>query len=722
MGLDPPEFAPSDNPASASDSLLTRTLTFLYLPALNAWLLLNPATLSFDWSMDAVPLVATPADARVALTALFYAYLAAAAVYVARNYAREGAPPAAGRARGGRSPDGHRKGVGNGVAAHANGGGAVANGGTTSNGAATTAAEKQKSIAAGGGLVRRLARRFARHAAAEPLPPPLAVGHSCGRSDRRPDDDRQAAPRPRADSVDVVVVAMSLIIFPFLLATNLFFYVGFVIAERVLYIPSMGFCLLVAHGKRPLPMRLGRWQHWLRSALLAALIGCYSVRTYTRNEDWRTEEALYRSGLSVNPAKFMSKFCELVYSTVLESHDDILWGRIAFVIVFRKQQFRGSLVSGGILLQEQKRYVEAISSYKTAIQCRPRLAGEEAPPRGDNRMHYSGYKLQRSDVDEAASAHMNLGAILHMNGKLTDAEKAYQEALALNPRDHITQDNLRKLRNLMQQLGLLGCKMAPKKIYAPAHRSPPPLEAIDVYHLAVERITGQYPPQSLYNMLGEAYFRQDKVDNAEMWYRKALQTKPDHIPAHLTLAKLLYKTDRSREAEALFRGALRLAPDDSSVYQHYGQYLAEAGQVRDAADMFVLAATLAPAEFEVMFNAANTLRGLHLEGVRSAEGAVALEVALLRDSVGLERASEISSAARTENRTRNASDSCEEVASGASAHMRSSGAILHINGPTSRQAEKAYQEALAIPPTGPHTSREQSAPAGATSAQAEPDT
>lgn len=46
---------------------------------------------------------------------------------------------------------------------------------------------------------------------------------------------------------------------------------------------------------------------------------------------------------------------------------------------------------------------------------------------------------------------MNLGAILHMNGKLTEAEKAYQEALALNPRDHITQDNLRKLRNLMRK-------------------------------------------------------------------------------------------------------------------------------------------------------------------------------------------------------------------------------------------------------------------------------
>lgn len=37
-------------------------------------------------------------------------------------------------------------------------------------------------------------------------------------------------------------------ILPFLPATNMFFYVGFAVAERVLYVPSMGFCLLVAEA------------------------------------------------------------------------------------------------------------------------------------------------------------------------------------------------------------------------------------------------------------------------------------------------------------------------------------------------------------------------------------------------------------------------------------------------------------------------------------------
>ncbi|GFT58697.1 protein O-mannosyl-transferase TMTC3 [Nephila pilipes] len=46
----------------------------------------------------------------------------------------------------------------------------------------------------------------------------------------------------------ILLMGLSMCVFPFLPASNLFFPVGFVIAERVLYAPSMGFCLLVAHG------------------------------------------------------------------------------------------------------------------------------------------------------------------------------------------------------------------------------------------------------------------------------------------------------------------------------------------------------------------------------------------------------------------------------------------------------------------------------------------
>ena len=63
-----PLFVESDNPASFSTHWLTKTLTYLYLCGLNAWLLLFPSRLCFDWSMGSIPLVDTLTDPRNALT------------------------------------------------------------------------------------------------------------------------------------------------------------------------------------------------------------------------------------------------------------------------------------------------------------------------------------------------------------------------------------------------------------------------------------------------------------------------------------------------------------------------------------------------------------------------------------------------------------------------------------------------------------------------------
>ena len=43
-------------------------------------------------------------------------------------------------------------------------------------------------------------------------------------------------------------MSLALLVVPFLPATNLFFRVGFVIAERILYLPSAGLCMLVVVG------------------------------------------------------------------------------------------------------------------------------------------------------------------------------------------------------------------------------------------------------------------------------------------------------------------------------------------------------------------------------------------------------------------------------------------------------------------------------------------
>lgn len=63
----------------------------------------------------------------------------------------------------------------------------------------------------------------------------------------------------------LLLVALSWTVVPFLPASNLLFPVGFVVAERVLYLPSMGFCLLVSlglHSHRS-SRRLVRLRGWI---------------------------------------------------------------------------------------------------------------------------------------------------------------------------------------------------------------------------------------------------------------------------------------------------------------------------------------------------------------------------------------------------------------------------------------------------------------------------
>jgi protein O-mannosyl-transferase len=103
--------------------------------------------------------------------------------------------------------------------------------------------------------------------------------------------------------------------------------VGFVVAERILYLPSVGYCLLIGLGLGKLinfkvqpckgnsngaKSRLQKAESLRRQAnvrsmaailFLIILISACSLKTIRRNGDWRDEESLYRSGIKVNPPK-----------------------------------------------------------------------------------------------------------------------------------------------------------------------------------------------------------------------------------------------------------------------------------------------------------------------------------------------------------------------------------------------------------------------------------
>lgn len=283
MGNKPPNFSNSDNPAADSPSLLTRTLTFFYLPAINFWLLLCPDRLSFDWSMDALPLIRSLTDLRNIYSFIFYIGLLLLAWFGLWTHSTSKTKETNGKSH---NYINGRNGSSNGHSYQCN------------NHEHTSYSIKEtNNISAQNG----------------------SKSHY---------ESRTTLPT----SENVVAFSLGLLAIPFLPATNLFFYVGFVIAERVLYIPSMGFCLLVAVGLRSLCIRV-RCRSSRRALLLCSgvLVVLFGVKTVLRNKDWQNEEMLYKSGIYVNPAKGKSiltgmlglYFISLLRSTNIKSFTEI---------------------------------------------------------------------------------------------------------------------------------------------------------------------------------------------------------------------------------------------------------------------------------------------------------------------------------------------------------------------------------------------------------------
>lgn len=98
--------------------------------------------------------------------------------------------------------------------------------------------------------------------------------------------------------VPLLLIVLSII--PFLPASNLFFYVGFVVAERILYIPSVGICLLIGYGYHIITAKMKIKCSTLAFTLLIFVLG---VRSILRNNDWQNEEKLYKSNVGINPPK-----------------------------------------------------------------------------------------------------------------------------------------------------------------------------------------------------------------------------------------------------------------------------------------------------------------------------------------------------------------------------------------------------------------------------------
>ncbi|GAB0094019.1 Protein O-mannosyl-transferase TMTC1 [Sergentomyia squamirostris] len=321
------QFSAADNPTAKVSSFWTRFLTFAYLPVFNVRLMLLPTTLSFDWGMDAIPRITSLFDPRTIVTISFYGGLSHT-VWRCTRQVMALAPMPIVEANHRRKARSSRKKL-------------VA--GTSTKTDCLCSVCKQALVVRHSSSCRAINNNNVPvfPCACHPRFPPEFTSHET------------------LHPCFVMLIAIALIVLPFLPATNILFYVGFVVAERILYLPSVGVCLLagLAAGhildatmaepataastvprKRSAASRIrGQQRQRIIVIVLVCVVICvFSFRTVGRNMDWHDEESLYRSAIDVIPPK--------------------------------------ALANLGSVLSAQGRYAEAKAALQEALKHRPNMA------------------------------------------------------------------------------------------------------------------------------------------------------------------------------------------------------------------------------------------------------------------------------------------------------------------------------------------------------------
>merc|ERR1719320_1540520 len=97
-----------------------------------------------------------------------------------------------------------------------------------------------------------------------------------------------------------MVFCLLFLVLPYLPASNIFFPVGFVVAERTLYTSCLGYSLLVTIGYQKKSRAVNKRVAWkcLTVSMLVLVLVVNSAKLAHRNTVWSSRESLFRSGLS----------------------------------------------------------------------------------------------------------------------------------------------------------------------------------------------------------------------------------------------------------------------------------------------------------------------------------------------------------------------------------------------------------------------------------------
>ncbi|TRZ12388.1 hypothetical protein HGM15179_014715 [Zosterops borbonicus] len=356
-----------------------------------------------------------------------------------------------------------------------------------------------------------------------------------------------------------VLVGLLFLVFPFIPASNLFFRVGFVVAERVLYMPSMGYCILFVHGLKKLSTWLNKWKITVPT-LFALLLLLFSWKTVKQNEIWLSRESLFSSGVKTLPhnAKVHYNYANFLkdqgrnieaiyhYKTALKlypRHASALnnLGTLTKDVVEAKSYYRQALQLNpqhsralfnlGNLLKSQGKKEEAVILLRDSIKYGPEFAdaySSLASLLAEQERHKEAeevYKAGIKNCPESSDLHNNYGVFLVDTGSPERAVSHYRQAILLSPAHHVAMVNLGRL-----------------------HRSLGQNKEAEVWYKRALKVSQK---AEILSPLGALYYNTGRYEEALQVYREAAALQPSNKDIQLALAQVLAMMGQTKEAEKM---------------------------------------------------------------------------------------------------------------------------------------------------------------------------
>jgi tetratricopeptide (TPR) repeat protein len=205
----------------------------------------------------------------------------------------------------------------------------------------------------------------------------------------------------------------------------------------------------------------------------------------------------------------------------------------------------------------------------------------------------------------------------HQAGRLKEAERLYQQVLAVNSRHS---DALHLLGVVALQTGrnqfaadMIGQAIAINPKIAAYHSNQGAVlsergrldEAVACYRRALA-LKPDYP--EAHNNLGTTLREQGRLEESITCYRGALALKPDYAEAHFNLGMSFAKQARLDEAARCYGRALELRPDFAEAHDALGNVRRDQERLDEAVTCYRTALALRPNSPEIHNNLGSTLK------------------------------------------------------------------------------------------------------------------